>query len=154
MFQGSIYVLEFVITVGTLQMFIAYTINFFEPIMAISRILSDFQNAQASAERIVGLIETKSDLTDTKEVEEIYGTLFEDKLENWEDLHGEVEFKDVTFYYLENEIILENFNLKVKPGQSVALVGHTGSGKTTLVNLLARFYEPKKRRNSHRSKRL
>ena len=143
MFQGSIYVLEFVITVGTLQMFIAYTINFFEPIMAISRILSDFQNAQASAERIVGLIETKSDLTDTKEVEEIYGTLFEDKIENWEELNGEVEFKDVTFYYLENEIILENFNLKVKPGQSVALVGHTGSGKTTLVNLLARFYEPK-----------
>jgi ATP-binding cassette subfamily B protein len=124
-------------------MFIAYTINFFEPIMAISRILSDFQNAQASAERIVGLIETKSDLTDTKEVEAIYGTLFEDKIENWEELNGDVEFKDVTFYYLENEIILENFNLKVKPGQSVALVGHTGSGKTTLVNLLARFYEPK-----------
>jgi ATP-binding cassette subfamily B protein len=111
--------------------------------MAISRILSDFQNAQASAERIVGLIETKSDLTDTKEVEAIYGTLFEDKIENWEELNGDVEFKDVTFYYLENEIILENFNLKVKPGQSVALVGHTGSGKTTLVNLLARFYEPK-----------
>lgn len=143
MYQGSIYVLELVITLGTLQMFIAYTINFFEPIMAISRILSDFQNAQASAERIVGLIETKSDLTDSKEVEDLYGTLFEDKKENWEELNGEVEFKDVTFYYLENEMILENFNLKVKPGQSVALVGHTGSGKTTLVNLLARFYEPK-----------
>jgi ATP-binding cassette, subfamily B, bacterial len=143
MYQGSIYVLEVVITLGTLQMFIAYTINFFEPIMAISRILSDFQNAQASAERIVGLIETKPDLIDSKEVEDVYGTLFEDKVENWEELNGEVEFKDVTFYYLENEMILENFNLKVKPGQSVALVGHTGSGKTTLVNLLARFYEPK-----------
>lgn len=143
MYQGSIYVLEFIITVGTLQMFIAYAVNFFEPIMAISRILSDFQNAQASAERIVGLIETPSDLVDSKEVEAVYGTLFEDKLENWEELEGEVEFRDVTFYYLENEIILENFNLKVKPGMSVALVGHTGSGKTTLVNLLSRFYEPK-----------
>jgi ATP-binding cassette subfamily B protein len=111
--------------------------------MAISRILSDFQNAQASAERIVGLIETKSDLTDRQEVEDVYGTLFIDKKENWEDLKGDVEFKDITFYYLENEMILENFNLKVKAGQSVALVGHTGSGKTTLVNLLSRFYEPK-----------
>jgi ATP-binding cassette subfamily B protein len=143
MFQGSIYVLEVIITVGTLQMFIAYTINFFEPIMAISRILSDFQNAQASAERIVGLIETESDLVDRKDVEDTYGTLFIDKKENWEDLKGDVEFKDLTFYYLENETILENFNLKVKAGQSVALVGHTGSGKTTLINLLSRFYEPK-----------
>lgn len=143
MFQGSIYVLEIIITVGTLQMFIAYTINFFEPIMQISRILSEFQNAQASAERIVGLIETESDLVDRKDVEDVYGTLFIDKKENWEDLKGDVEFKDITFYYLENEMILENFNLKVKSGQSVAFVGHTGSGKTTLINLLSRFYEPK-----------
>ncbi|MCD4826619.1 MAG: ABC transporter ATP-binding protein/permease [Acholeplasmataceae bacterium] len=143
MYQGSIYVLEVIITLGTLQMFISYTINFFEPIMAISRILSDFQNAQASAERIVGLIETQPELVDRSDVSEKYGTLFVDKKENWEPLIGEVEFRDLTFYYLENEIILENFNLKVKAGQSVALVGHTGSGKTTLVNLLSRFYEPK-----------
>lgn len=143
MYQGSLFVLETMITVGTLAMFINYTVNFFEPIMAISRIISDFQNAQASAERIVGLIETESNLVDTKEVEETYGTLFDDKKENWESLHGDVEFRDVTFYYSENEVILDQFNLKVKAGQSVALVGHTGSGKTTLVNLLARFYEPK-----------
>ncbi|MDO9629686.1 MAG: ABC transporter ATP-binding protein [Acholeplasmataceae bacterium] len=143
MVQGSIFVLQVIITLGTLQMFISYTVNFFEPVMAISRILSDFQNAQASAERIVGLIETKSDLVDRKEVEEIYGGLFNDKRENWEDLIGDVEFKDVTFFYKDNEVILNKFNLKVKAGQSVALVGHTGSGKTTLINLLARFYEPK-----------
>ncbi|MCR3906807.1 MAG: ABC transporter ATP-binding protein/permease [Tenericutes bacterium] len=143
MVRGSVYVLEVVITVGTLAMFIAYTVNFFEPVMAISRILSDFQNAQASAERIVGLIETKSDLVDTKEVEEKYGSLFNDKKENWELLKGDVEFKDLTFYYNEDEVILDHFNLKVKAGQSVALVGHTGSGKTTLINLLSRFYEPK-----------
>jgi ATP-binding cassette, subfamily B, bacterial len=143
MVRGSVYVLEVVITVGTLAMFIAYTVNFFEPVMAISRILSDFQNAQASAERIVGLIETKSDLVDTKEVEEKYGSLFNDKKENWELLKGDVEFKDLTFYYNEDEVILDHFSLKVKAGQSVALVGHTGSGKTTLINLLSRFYEPK-----------
>ncbi|MBU1142318.1 MAG: ABC transporter ATP-binding protein/permease [Firmicutes bacterium] len=143
MVQGSIFVLEVIITLGTLQMFLSYTVNFFEPVMAISRILSDFQNAQASAERIVGLIETKSDLVDTKEVEEIYGSLFNDKRENWESLVGDVEFRDVTFFYKDNEVILNKFNLSVKAGQSVALVGHTGSGKTTLINLLARFYEPK-----------
>ncbi len=143
MFQGSIYVLDTIITVGTLAMFISYVVNFFEPIMAISRILSDFQNAQASAERIVGLIETEPDLVDSKEVEEIYGTLFVDHKDKWENLKGDVEFKDVTFYYKDNENILTNFNLKVKAGMSVALVGHTGSGKTTLVNLLSRFYEPK-----------
>jgi ATP-binding cassette subfamily B protein len=142
--QGSIFVLNTLITLGTLAMFISYTVNFFEPIMALSRILSDFQNAQASAERIVGLIETKADLIDTLEVEEKYGTLFNDKKENWEPLIGDVEFKDVTFYYKDNEVILDQFSLKVKAGQTVALVGHTGSGKTTIINLLSRFYEPKK----------
>jgi ATP-binding cassette subfamily B protein len=142
MIQGSIFVLDVAITVGTLAMFLSYTINFFEPVMAISRILSDFQNAQASAERIVGLIETKSTLIDTPEVIEKYGTLFVDKKENWEELKGDVEFRDVSFYYKDNETILSKFNLTVKAGQSVALVGHTGSGKTTLINLLARFYEP------------
>lgn len=142
MISGSMFVLETVITLGTLQMFINYTVNFFEPVMAISRILSDFQNAQASAERIVGLIETKADIVDRKDVEERYGTLFIDHKENWEDLKGDVEFKDVTFHYNEDETILENFNLKVSSGQSVALVGHTGSGKTTIINLLSRFYEP------------
>lgn len=141
-YRGSVYVLGAIITVGTLSMFLAYTVNFFEPIMAISRILSDFQNAQASAERIVGLIETEPTLFDSPEVIEKYGTLFEDKLENWEDLKGDVEFKDVTFYYKDNENILTKFNLKAKAGQSVALVGHTGSGKTTIINLLSRFYEP------------
>jgi ATP-binding cassette subfamily B protein len=129
--------------IGVLSMFITYTINFFEPVMSLSRIISDFQNAQASAERIVGLIETKSDLEDTDEVKEKYGSRFEDRKENWEPLQGDVEFKDVTFYYKDNEIILENFNLKIKAGSQVALVGHTGSGKTTIVNLLSRFYEPK-----------
>ncbi len=141
--RGSVFVLETIVTIGTLQMFIAYTINFFEPVMALSTIVSDLQNAQASAERIVSLIETKSDLVDTKEVEEKYGSLFDDHKENWEPLVGDIEFRDVTFYYKENENILTNFNLKVKAGQSVALVGHTGSGKTTIVNLLSRFYEPK-----------
>src|SRR5690606_13914932 len=78
MVQGSIYVLGTVISLGTLQMFLFYTTNFFEPVMAISRTLSDLQNAQASAERIVGLIETKPELLDKEEVIEKYGDLFND----------------------------------------------------------------------------
>lgn len=144
MVQGSYYLLFFeaMITIGTLQMFISYTVNFFEPIMSLSRIVSDFQNAQASAERIISLIETEPEIKDREEVEKVYGTLFEDKEENWEALIGDVEFRDVSFFYKENEDILTNFNLKVKAGQSIALVGHTGSGKTTIINLLSRFYEP------------
>lgn len=143
MVQGSIYVLGSALSLGTLQMFLFYTTNFFEPVMAMSRTLSDLQNAQASAERIVGLIETKPELLDKDEVVRVYGDLFNDLKDAWEPLHGDVEFRDVTFFYKDNETILQNFNLSVKAGQSVALVGHTGSGKTTLVNLLARFYEPK-----------
>lgn len=142
MVEGSVYVLGALISLGTLQMFISYTINFFEPIMAISRILSDFQNAQASAERIVGLIETKPQIVDKDEVVEKYGTIFDDKKDNWEHLRGDVEFKDITFFYNENENIFNHFNFKVEAGKSVALVGHTGSGKTSFVNLLSRFYEP------------
>ncbi|HEY8395503.1 MAG TPA: ATP-binding cassette domain-containing protein, partial [Bacilli bacterium] len=70
------------------------------------------------------------------------GTLLAPKKENWEPLLGDVEFRDVTFKYQNGETVLENFNLKVKKGTSVALVGETGSGKTTIVNLICRFYEP------------
>ncbi|QWB96430.1 ABC transporter ATP-binding protein/permease [Mycoplasmatota bacterium] len=142
MIQGSVFVLDVLITLGVLQMFIAYTINFFEPIMAISQILSDFQNAQASAERIVGLIETESSIVDRDDVIEKYGTLLEPKTENWEPLIGEVEFKHLTFYYNDNEMIFKDFNIHVNAGEAIALVGHTGSGKTSFVNLLSRFYEP------------
>jgi ATP-binding cassette subfamily B protein len=143
MVTGSIAVLDQIISVGTLQLIIAYTINFFEPMLVISEKIADLQNAQASAERIVELIETQPEIVDKKEVEETYGTLLHTKKDNWEMIQGQVSFKDLTFYYKEDEIILDHFNLEVKKGQSVALVGHTGSGKTTLINLLSRFYEPK-----------
>ncbi len=143
MVTGSIAVLDQIITVGTLQLIIAYTINFFEPMLVISEKIADLQNAQASAERIVELIETQPEIVDKKEVEDTYGSLLHTKKDNWETIQGQVSFKDLTFYYKEDEIILDHFNLDVKKGQSIALVGHTGSGKTTLINLLSRFYEPK-----------
>ncbi len=130
------------IDVPLLYIFVDYTIKFFDPVMNISQILGDFKHAQASAERIISLIEEKPEITDSDEVIEKYGTIFDPKYENFEPIIGDIEFKDVTFKYNKGEEVLTNFNLNIKAGSSVALVGHTGSGKSTLVNLICRFYEP------------
>ena len=133
---------ETIITVSVLYLFISYTTMFFDPIMQIARILANLQQAQASAERIIDLIETEPDIKDSEEVIEKYGTLLEPKRENWEPLIGDIEFKNVNFQYIENEVVLKDFSLNIKAGTSVALVGATGSGKSTIVNLICRFYEP------------
>lgn len=129
-------------SVSLLYLVISYTTNYFEPVAQIARVLADFQQAQASAERIMMLIETEPSIKDYPEVIEKYGDLLNPKKENWESLHGDVAFKNVSFSYTEQEVVLKNFNLNVKAGTSVALVGATGSGKSTIVNLLCRFYEP------------
>lgn len=131
-----------VITFSTLYLFINYTNLYFDPLSQISRVLAELQQAQAAAERIVTLIETKPDIIDREDVILKYGTIKEPIRENWEPLYGDISFENVTFKYIENEIVLKNFNLNVKAGTSVALVGATGSGKSTIVNLLCRFYEP------------
>ena len=125
-----------------LYLFVDYTIKFFEPVMSVSNKLGEFQQAQASAERIISLIEEKPDIVDTIEVIEKYGTILNPKKDNYEELIGDIEFKNVTFKYQTGDNILENFNLNIKAGSNVALVGHTGSGKSTIVNLICRFYEP------------
>ena len=131
-----------VITVPVLYLFISYTTMFFDPIMQIARILANLQQAQASAERIIDLIETEPEIKDTPEVIEKYGDILNPKRENWEELIGDVEFKNVSFSYIEGEKVLKDFSLKIKAGTSVALVGATGSGKSTIINLISRFYEP------------
>lgn len=142
LYFGGQMVISLVIGVEILYLFIDYTIKFFDPVISVSRVIGDFQQAQASAERIISLIEEKPQIEDRPEVIEKYGTVFEPKYENFEPLIGDVEFKDVTFKYAKGETVLKNFNLKIPAGSSVALVGHTGSGKSTIVNLICRFYEP------------
>ena len=139
---GYIVYVRYGFEIATLYLFVSYTTQFFEPVMQVARILAELQQAQASAERILALIETDPDIKDKPEVIAKYGTILNPKKENWETLEGDIEFKDVTFKYQTGETILENFNLKVKKGTSIALVGETGSGKTTIVNLICRFYEP------------
>jgi len=121
---------------------IDYTLKMFGPILSIAQILGDFQQAQASAERIISLINTKPEIVDREDVIEKYGDIYNPKKENYEELIGKVEFKNVDFKYNTGEEVLHDFNLKVESGMSVALVGHTGSGKSTIINLISRFYEP------------
>ena len=141
-FGGRMVLNNNLISIGTLILFTGYVWQFFDPVNNIATIFARFQQAQASAERIVSLIETKADIFDTDEVIEKYGTLFDYKKENFEELKGDISFKDVSFKYHIGEKVLTDFNLEVKAGESIALVGHTGAGKTTIVNLICRFYEP------------
>ena len=129
-------------TVGVLQVFINYTINFFQPVRDIARIFAEMQSAQAAAERVITLLETEPDIVDSPEVVEKFGDNFHPKRENWPKLIGDIDFEDVTFRYKDGEKVLTHFDLHVKHGQTIALVGETGSGKSTIVNLVCRFYEP------------
>lgn len=139
---GGYEVLLGTIQFGTLALFINYADLFFEPLKQIARIMSELQVAQANGERIISLIEEPIEILDREDVIEKYGTLLNPKTENYEELYGDVDFNHVEFYYNENEPVLKDFDLHVKRGSMIALVGETGSGKSTIVNLLCRFYEP------------
>lgn len=129
--------------VGTLSLFMSFALGIIEPIRWIVDMISDLVREQVNIERLTKLLETKSDVTDTPEVIEKYGDTFSPKKENWEELHGDIEFRDVSFKYPDgDEYILEHFNLKIPQGSNIAIVGETGAGKSTLVNLVCRFYEP------------
>ncbi len=127
---------------GTLVAFLSYTIQFFEPVRELARVIAEFQSAHASAERVISMINTESAIKDAEAVTKIYGSMLAPHRENWEELEGHIEFRNVSFYYKEEEPILENLNLNIKAGETIALVGETGSGKSTIVNLACRFYEP------------
>ena len=136
--QVLFYGLEF----GTLMMFTQYANQFFEPLRQIARLLAELQMAQASAERVLSLLEEEPAIVDTDEVIAQYGTILEPKVENYPVMKGDISFEHVDFNYLPEEPVLVDFNLEVQAGQTIALVGETGSGKSTIVNLLCRFYEP------------
>ncbi len=134
---------EGVILIGTLSVFMTYALNMLEPIQNIVGSISRLIAIQVNIERLTTLLETESDVADSPEVIEKYGDTFHPKKENWEQLYGDVEFKDVSFKYPDgNEMVLEHFNLVVPQGTNVAIVGETGAGKSTLVNLVCRFFEP------------
>lgn len=139
---GGLEVMSGAITYGTLVLFINYSIQFFEPVREMARILSEMQSAQVSAERIFMLLDQKLEIEDTDAVKAHYGTILSPKKENFEAIKGDIEFQEVHFSYKPEEPIFEGLTLKIEAGTSVALVGPTGSGKSSLVNLICRFYEP------------
>lgn len=130
------------LSLGELSFFLSLSNMFFEPVRHIAMIFAELQNSQAAAERVIGLLENQPEISDTPEVLKRFGDSFEPKRENWPPLTGEVTFENVSFQYKQGEKVLEDFSLHVPAGQTIALVGETGSGKTTIVNLLCRFYEP------------
>ncbi|PYG87608.1 ATP-binding cassette subfamily B protein [Ruminiclostridium sufflavum DSM 19573] len=141
--RGGYLVINDAMEFGTLSVFITYGISIFEPIQQIARVFADFVSTQANIERVTGLIETQPDITDTPEVIETYGDSFNPKRENWEAIKGDIEFRNVSFKYPDgDEYILKDFNLTIPAGTTVAIVGETGAGKSTLVNLACRFFEP------------
>ncbi len=131
-----------VIGFGVLMMFTEYAQRFFEPLHSIAMIMQEIQMAQASGERIISLMNSDIKLKDSDEVIKRYGTILDPNPSEYESIKGDVEFRHVDFSYIEEEPVLTDFNLKVNAGQTIALVGETGSGKSTIVNLLCRFYEP------------
>lgn len=143
LFRGGYMVMERAIEVATLSAFISWAINIFEPIQQLARVIADFISTQANIERVTELLETEVSIADTPEVVQTYGDTFSPKRENWEPIRGDIEFKNVWFHYPDGEeYILKDFNLKIEAGTTVAIVGETGAGKSTLVNLACRFFEP------------
>jgi len=144
--QGGKLVMVMGLSFGTFAAFITYTMNLFDPIQQLAGSLAEMQIAQASAEQVMGLLDTPCDIVDSDSVVDKYGDVFQPRRENWEDIRGDIQFDNVSFSYKDGEKVLEGFNLTVKAGETIALVGETGSGKSTIVNLVCRFYEPTKGR--------
>ncbi len=143
LWRGGILTDEQLLEIGTLSVFMSYALGIMEPIQWIVDAISNLITVQVNIERFTKLVETESDVSDSPEVIEKYGDSFCGKRENWEPLIGDIEFDDVTFMYPDgDENVLEHFSLKVPSGSNVAIVGETGAGKSTLVNLVCRFYEP------------
>ncbi len=133
--------------IGTFSVFMSYAQGMMEPLRWLVDIVSDLITTQVNIERFTNLLAVRSDVVDTPEVVAKYGDCFEPKKENWEPMKGDIEFRDVTFQYPDGEeTVLENFSLKIPFGTHIAIVGETGAGKSTLVNLVCRFYEPTKGR--------
>ena len=143
LWQGGILTMQQVTQIGTLSVFMSYAMNMLEPIQMLIETIAALIGIQVNIERFTRLMETESDVMDSPEVIEKYGDMFSPKKENWEELKGDVTFKDVSFRYPDgNEMVLEHFDLDVPHGTNVAIVGETGAGKSTLVNLVCRFFEP------------
>jgi ATP-binding cassette subfamily B multidrug efflux pump len=118
-----------IVTLGTIVMFIQFSDSFFRPILTIANFYTSVQSAFAGGERVFSILDTESMVKDSPDALPM------------PEIEGHVKFENVTFGYGEGPVVLENFNLEIQPGETIAIVGDTGAGKTTIVNLLNRFYD-------------
>ena len=130
LWRGGNMVGNSMLSVGTLQAFISYIMMILWPIQDLARVYAEMQNAIASSERVFSLLETKPEIHDRENLLEVNSLI------------GDVEFKNVSFQYEDGEPVIQDLSFLIPQGQRIALVGTTGGGKTTIVNLLCRFYEP------------
>ena len=133
---------KFAVDAALIVLFVSFVSSIYDPLATVAEILTEFMGAQAGAEKINQLLQEKVEIQDTPEVIELYGTIFHPKKETYIPMKGEIEYQDVRFHYATGPEVIHGIDLKIPAGQSVAIVGETGSGKTTLANLLCRFYEP------------
>ena len=129
--------------IGTFSMFMTYAQGMMEPVRWLVDVISDLITGQVNVERYTKLLSAESDVRDTEEVISRYGDSFSPKRENWEPIRGDIELRDVSFRYPDgDETVLDHFSLKIPFGTNLAVVGQTGAGKSSLANLICRFYEP------------
>ena len=126
-YDSDLAVLFAIMSIGRLSSFLSYTNQYSKPFNEISNVTAEYENAKASLRRINDFLNLNNDINEGQ-----------NEINNIES----IEFKDMSFSYTENQKLIENFNLIIKKGQKVAIVGPTGAGKTTLINLLMRFYDP------------
>lgn len=126
---GAFAVVRGAMSVGQLSSFLSYANQYTKPFNEISGVVTEFQNAIACAQRVFTLIDEEPQIPETEHAVHLT------------DIDGNVKVEDVSFSYLPGQHLIEDFNLEVKPGQRIAIVGPTGCGKTTLINLLMRFYD-------------
>lgn len=130
------------IDLATIIIFVNFVQAIYDPIQSISETFSDFMATQAGAEKVMQLLDAPVAVQDKPEVIEKYGDIFHPKKQNYEKLDGDIVFDNLSFHYDNGVEVIHPMSLHVKKGTSLAIVGETGSGKSTTVNLLCRFYEP------------
>jgi ATP-binding cassette subfamily B protein len=145
---GGLEVIWGTITAGTLVAFLTYARHFFDPIQELANWFAEMQMAQASAERIISLIESEPEILDSPEVmtsiQAIAGDVSDSEvaIDGYPDQIQQIELRNVGFQYAVGSKVLDDINLTINHGENIAIVGSTGGGKTSLVNLICRFYEP------------